>query len=117
MENLKLLLLSMGWFLIAQTAAWYQTNSQFISSFLRDNKFLTIIIFALPIGYAYIEATRLCVEAFKGVLWPTRLIGFAMGIISFTILTYFHLNEPLTYKTIITLFLALLIVLIQIFLK
>lgn len=117
MANLKLLFLAMFWFLVAQTAAWYQTNGQFISSWLKDNKFFTIIIFALPIGYAYIEATKLCVEAFEGILWPTRLVGFAMGIISFTILTYFHLDESLTLKTLITLFLALLIVLIQIFYK
>jgi hypothetical protein len=113
--NYKLLLLGAFWLLIAQTSAWYQTNSQFLSNWFREHTFLTIIIFALPIGYSYIESTRIMVAAFEGDLWPTRLLGFAIGIVSFTFLTYYHLGEPLTLKTGVTLLLALFIVLIQIF--
>jgi len=115
--NWKLLGLGLFWMLVGQVAAWYQTNGQFISNWLKTNTIWAIIIFALPIGYAYIEGTRILVQAFNGVLWPTRLLGFAMGILSFTLLTKFNLGESITLKTGITLLLALTIVLIQVFWK
>ena len=115
--NWKLLGLGLFWMLLGQVTAWYQTNGQFISSWLKENTVWAIIIFALPIGYSYIEGTRILVQAFNGVLWPTRLLGFAMGILSFTLLTKFHLGESITLKTGITLLLALVIVLIQVFWK
>jgi hypothetical protein len=37
-----------------------------------------------------------------------------MGMLSFAFLTYFHLNEGMNLKTVVTLSLAVLIVLIQI---
>jgi len=113
--NYKFLLLGVFWLLIAQTSAWYQTNSQFLSNWFREHTFLTIIMFAFPIGYSYIESTRILVAAFGGVLWPTRLLGFTVGIVSFTLLTYYHLGEPITLKTLATLLLAMIIVAIQVF--
>ena len=40
----------------------------------------------IPISYIYIYATDYTVQAFDGNLWPQRLIGFAMGIVSFAFL-------------------------------
>jgi hypothetical protein len=113
--NYKTLFLGMFLFLFGQVAAWYQTNGQFISKWFKDNPFLTILIFAFPVGYAYIEATRLIASTFDGQVWPTRLLGFAMGILAFSFLTYFHLNEGITLKTGVILILATLIILIQVF--
>ncbi len=115
--NWKLLGLGLFWMLLGQVTAWYQTNGQFISSWLKEHTIWAIIIFAFSIGYSYIEGTKLLVQAFVVVLWPTRLLGFAMGILSFTLLTKFHLDESITLKTGITLALALVIVLIQVFWK
>ena len=52
-------------------------------------------LLGVPISYIYIYATQYTVEAFGGSLWPQRLIGFSMGMVSFAILTYLHLNESL----------------------
>jgi hypothetical protein len=65
----------------------------------------------------YIYATQYSVEAFNGDLWPQRLIGFSMGMISFAFLTWFHLNQEITLKTAVTLALATAIVVIQIIWK
>ena len=115
--NNKSLILGLILFLVGQVGAWYQTNGQFISNWFKQHPFWTVAIFAFPVGYAYIEATRLIAEAFGGAIWPTRLLGFSMGILSFTILTYFHLGETITLKTGTILILALTIVLLQIFWK
>lgn len=115
--NYKALFLGLLFFLFGQVVAWYQTNGQFIFEWFKSNPFWVALILGVPIGWSYILATQYTVEAFDGVLWPTRLLGFAMGIFSFTFLTYLHLNEPINLKTTITLVLATTIVLIQVLWK
>jgi len=52
---------------------------------------------------------------FDGEVWPGRLMGYAIGIIVFTILSYTIFNEPLTGKTIACLILSSVILGIQLF--
>jgi len=103
-------------FLIGQVLVWYQINGQFLSDWAKKYP-LAMSLFGIPISYVYIYATHHLVIAFDGQLWPQRLIGFAMGMIAFSFLTWFHLNEALTAKTAVTLALAAAIVLIQVFWK
>lgn len=117
MINYKLLLAGLGLFFLGQVLAWYQTNGQFISEWIKEHPILVAAIGGIPVGYSYILATTLTVQAFNGEVWPSRLLGFSMGIMAFTILTLMHLNEGLSLKTIITLCLATSIVLLQILWK
>lgn len=110
------LLSAMGLFLLGQTLIWFQTNGQFVNKWAKEHPFWMACIFAIPISYSFIHATRLVVEHYDGLLWPGRLIGFACGMISFYILTYMIMGEGLTMKTSLTLALACLIILIQVFL-
>jgi multidrug transporter EmrE-like cation transporter len=57
------------------------------------------------------------VEAYNGEIWPSRLIGFGIGIIVFSLMSYFLFKEPFTAKTVVCLFLAVLIILVQVFWK
>jgi multidrug transporter EmrE-like cation transporter len=57
------------------------------------------------------------VTAFNGEIWPSRLIGFSIGAIVFTILSWSVFGETLTLKTLACLVLALGILLIQFFWK
>ena len=66
---------------------------------------------------SYIYGTTYIVEAFNGQLWPSRLLGFATGIFSFTLLTYIFMKEGVNMKTGIILILALVIVLLQVYWK
>lgn len=103
-------------FFVGQVLVWYQINGQFLSEWMKKNP-LWVSFLGIPISYVYIYATHHLVIAFDGQLWPQRLIGFAMGMIAFTFLTWFHLSETLTAKTTVTLALAAAIVLIQVFWK
>ena len=114
--NVKSLILGAFLFLLGQIAVWYQINGQFLSNWIKQHP-LVMSLLGVPISYIYIYATYYTVQAFDGNLWPQRLIGFSMGMIAFAFLTYIHLNESLTPKTIVTLCLATLIVLIQILWK
>tara|TARA_B100000287_G_C20465596_1_gene715123 strand:+ start:318 stop:656 length:339 start_codon:yes stop_codon:yes gene_type:complete len=110
------LLAAMGLFFIGQTLIWFQTNGQFINTWAKHHPFLMACIFSLPISYSFIHATRLTVDYYDGLLWPGRLIGFACGMISFYLITYYMMGEGLTLKTTLTLVLAAIIILIQVFL-
>ena len=71
----------------------------------------------IPISYILIYASRYVVEGFNGVLWPGRLIGFSTGMVIMTILTYIHFGEGITVKTGVTLILAFIIVMVQLYWK
>jgi len=103
-------------FLVGQVLVWYQINGQFLSEWIKKHP-LVMSLMGIPISYVYIWATHHLVVAYNGELWPQRLIGFAMGMIAFSFLTWFHLNEAITAKTAVTLALAAAIVLIQVFWK
>ena len=71
----------------------------------------------VPISYILIYATKYVVEGFEGLLWPGRLIGFSSGMLIMALCTYLHLGEGITLKTGVTLILAFIIVLIQLYWK
>ena len=112
----KNILISLLLYGLGQVLIWYQTNSQFFNEWAKERPFLMACM-GIPISYILIYASRYVVAGFDGLLWPGRLIGFAVGMVSMAILTYLHMNEAVTLKTGITLFLAILIVFIQVFWK
>ena len=112
----KALLYTLLIFTVTQIAVWYQTNGQFISEWFKNNPFI-LSLFGIPISFGYIYATKFTFEAFDGMLWPGRLLGFAMGIIFFTILTNHYLGEGITPKVVVSLTLATALVCIQAFWK
>jgi len=111
------LLLSFILFFIAQSAIWFQTNGQFVWPWFKKNPFAISLVMGTSISYILIYATRLMVEHFDGLLWPGRFIAFGSGIIAFTFLTWWFLGEGITYKTVISLLIACLLIVIQLFWK
>ena len=103
-------------FITAQAMIWYQTNSQFFNEWAKERPFIMSIM-GLPISYILIYASKYVVSGFDGVLWPGRLIGFSTGMIIMAVLTYLHLGEGITLKTGVTLALAFIIVMIQLYWK
>lgn len=99
-------------FFIGQSFIWLQTNGQFISEWIRKNPIL-ISILGAPIAYLFIKATQYSHVYFNN-LWGGRMLGFSMGILTFTAMTWIFVGEPLTIKTLLTLCLATIIIGIQI---
>jgi hypothetical protein len=110
------LALALVYFLIGQTIVWFTTNAQFFSDWASRKAWLLTIISA-PVTYLFIMGTKHCALHFDGMLWPGRFIGFAMGMVAFTMLTYWIMDEAINIKTIISLVLAVILVCIQIFWK
>lgn len=76
-----------------------------------------ILLSSIPVSYLYIKSVNLYVQGFGGQIWPSRLIGFALGIMVFTAMSTFLFKEHMTPKTIVCLILAISIVAVQLFWK
>lgn len=76
-----------------------------------------LLLFSIPLSWLYIKSVKHIILAFNGQLWPSRLLGFGVGIFVFAIMSYILFKEPITIKTILSLVLALAIILIQILMK
>ena len=96
---------------LANIVIWFQLNSQLKWEWFKDNYFLMSLL-GIPISYALLYSTKYGWEGW-GELWPIRLTGFAVGILSFTFITYIVLGEGVTLKTGISLMLATVILLLQ----
>jgi hypothetical protein len=79
--------------------------------------FWPVLIMSIPLSWFYIKSVEYFVEAFDGQLWPSRLIGFGLGIIVFSIMSHFLFKEPFTPKTIVCIGLGLTIIALQILWK
>ncbi len=104
-------------FMIAQTVAWYQLNSQFVWDYWKDKALLASLIFSVPVSLMFWYGTKFVYDA-SDALWTCRFLAFSSGMIIFPILTWMHLHEsPFSIKTMLCLGLACLIIAIQVFMK
>ena len=112
----KLLTLGFIYFIVSATAIWFQTHAQFFNDWSKDNALL-VAIPGFIISYWSIKATENIAEAYDGAAWPARLIGFGVGIILFSILTWLILGEKIEIKSAVCVLLAFCILIIQLFWK
>jgi hypothetical protein len=101
---------------VSQIFTFYQLQGHLWNKWIKDNPLL-MTIFGLPIGYVVILASRQMVELWGGQTWPNRIIGFCLGVIVFSFMSWFMLKEPVTLKTSVCLFLSFVILGIQLFWK
>jgi hypothetical protein len=78
---------------------------------------IIVLLSAIPAAWFYIKSVEYLVSWGNGELWPSRLIGFGLGIIIFVSLSWLLFKEPITLKTLICLMLSVGILLVQIFWK
>ena len=116
LSKITALILCLVIFFIVQVITWFQLNGQFVWPWFKNNVFL-LCLMGVPISWLYIEATRMGFIAFDGLIWPGRLLGFAMGILTFAICANMFMGEGLNTKTIISLILATILTFIQVFWK
>lgn len=114
---MKNLIYAAALFALGQSMIWFQTNGQFFWKWAKDHPFLMAVLFSTPISVIFIKATELIVLHFDGSLWPGRLIGFAMGMLTFTFFTATIMGEGINTKSAVSLVLATVLVLIQILWK
>ena len=100
---------------VAQILSFIQLQGQMAWKFPRENPYIMMLM-GLPISFILINTTRIMNNHFNAN-WPGRLIGFGIGIIIFTIMSWLIFKEHPTPKTLTCLGLAFTIVILQIFWK
>jgi hypothetical protein len=76
-----------------------------------------VILASVPLGWLYIKSVNYFIEGFGGQIWPSRLVGFGVGVIVFTLMSLYLFNEPLNVKNGVGLGLGFCIIAVQLFVK
>tara|TARA_A100001037_G_scaffold290408_1_gene303220 strand:+ start:12026 stop:12370 length:345 start_codon:yes stop_codon:yes gene_type:complete len=114
---LKGLIIGTFLFFVAQLLVWFTNNGQFLWPWFKKNPIIIAVVSGTVCGYMFIIGTRYIAEYYGGLVWPGRFIGFSAGILSFAFLTWYFLGEGINLKTAVSLVLAILLIVIQLFWK
>lgn len=108
-------LITYGLFLgaVAHSISWFSMNSQFVWEFWKNKPIVAAIMFGVPSNIVFWFASRYVREATHNT-WHVRWLLFAMSFPPMFFLTATILGDTfLSAKNIITLFLAICIVAVQ----
>ena len=109
----KYILMTIGIFLLNNILIWYQLNSQLVWEWAKGPKSMWLMsLLGIPISLSFWWATKIGYEGF-GNLWAVRFVGFATSMLTFPIMTWLYLGEAITLKTLITILLAIIIMILQ----
>ena len=101
-------------FFAGQALGWFQLNSQYLSEWWKDKPIIASLVIGVPTSICFWYAWRMVVNH-TGSAWTARFIASSTGLIIFPVLTWFLLGESMfTTKTLICLFLTIIIMIIQI---
>jgi hypothetical protein len=112
--NILSLIIAIVIMFIAQVLTFYQLQGPLKINWFKTNYWL-VVLMGIPISMLYMSSVKHFVDAYNGLIWPSRIIGFGIGVIVFTIMAQILFGEPLTTKTITCLVLSLGIILVQLF--
>lgn len=99
--------------LVGQVLVWLQVSGQLVWPAIKNNIFLAALL-GVPISALFIKATAWGYAAFDQQLWSVRLIGFAINMIVFGLMTWLFLGEVPDAKSWVSIALCIAIIIIQI---
>ena len=100
-------------FLVCNILVWFQLNSQLVWEWAKGPKSMWIMsLLGIPISLMFWWATKLGYEGF-GSLWQIRLLGFAISMFTFPLMTWLYLGALITLKIAISILLATVILILQ----
>ena len=114
--NYIALLIGIVFGFLAQIATFFQLQGSLRYEWFKNNYWF-VVLMGIPISMLFMESVKQMVTAYGEQLWPSRLIGFSIGAIVFTWLSWWLFKEPVTMKTMISLLFAIGILGVQIFWK
>ena len=114
--NVGSLISGILFFLMAHIITWFQLNGQFKWDWFKEHEWVMALV-GIPISFLYLWATKYTVAGLDGLLWPTRFIGFGIGMVIYAIFVSYFFNEGINTKTAVSLLLALILIFIQVIWK
>jgi len=110
---IKYIILSIATFIVVNILVWYQLNSQLVWDWAKGYKSMWIMsLLGIPISLLFWLCTKWGYIGF-GNLWAVRWLAFGSSMIVFPIMTYFYLGEVITLKTLVSIILSIIIILLQ----
>lgn len=110
------LLYGILWGVLGQIGVFLQLQGTMKFAFMKNNLWFVLLL-GLPISWFFLKSVQNLVEWGGGQLWPSRIIGFSIGIVVFGVMSSLIFGEGLSTKTAVCVSLSLVVVLIQIFWK
>lgn len=110
------LVIGMVLMFIAQILTFLQLQGPLKYQWFKENYWL-VVLMGIPISMMYMESVRQIITHYSGLLWPSRIIGFGIGVIVFAVMAQTIFGETLNTKTIVSLGVATILILIQLFWK
>lgn len=104
------------WFILAHIAVFFQLNGQFKWEWFKQNEFI-LALCGVIISFFYIWGTKYTVDAFQGLLWPARFIGFGVGMLIYAFGVSYFFKEGITTKTLVSLSICVVLIGIQVLWK
>jgi hypothetical protein len=108
--------LGVGYGLLGQIISFLSLQGSYRIPFFKNNMWVSVLL-GIPCTILFILSTHNFIDYFKGQIWPSRVIGFTVGVISFTIMGWIMFRETISLKTAVMLCLCALIMGLQIFWK
>ena len=109
----KYIVISILSFMLANILVWYQLNSQLVWDWAKGYKSMWMMaLLGIPISILFWLCTKWGYLGF-GNLWSVRWLAFGSSMLVFPIMTYFYLGEIITLKTLISIILAIIIMILQ----
>ena len=109
----KYIVISILSFMLANILVWYQLNSQLVWDWAKGYKSMWMMaLLGIPISILFWLCTKWGYLGF-GNLWSVRWLAFGSSMLVFPLMTYFYLGEVITLKTLISIILAIIIMLLQ----
>jgi len=114
--NITPLLSGIFFFLVAHVIVFFQLNGQFKWDWFKEHEWIMALI-GIPISYLYLWGTKYTVQGLDGLLWPTRFVGFGVGMVIYALGVSYFFNEGINAKTTISLLLSIILIFIQVLWK
>ena len=112
MTNTIALIIGILFGFIAQVMTFFQLQGPIKYDWFKNHYWLTVLM-GIPISMLFMYSVKNMIIAFDGQMWPSRLIGFSIGTIVFTCLSWSIFSEQITTKTLVCLLLSSAILVIQ----
>ena len=110
------LVIGMVLMFLAQILTFLQVQGHLKYQSFKENYWL-VVLMGIPISMMYMESIRQIIIHYGGLLWPGRIIGFGIGVIVFAVMANCVFGETLNMKTTVSLGVATILILIQLFWK
>tara|TARA_E500000318_G_C3539550_1_gene204058 strand:- start:707 stop:1018 length:312 start_codon:yes stop_codon:yes gene_type:complete len=103
--------------MVAQVAAWFQSNAGILGGKLQENYILLALMLGPIVSVMFAIATKMLYTEIES-LWSVRFLTFGIGYLVFIPLTWYFLGEEmLTAKNIISFILCLTLISVQFLMK